>query len=82
MSLVPAPSPTPDLQPVGTSITALAAAFLLSHEGATRAAYGRDLRAWLSWCANHDVDPLVAQRAHIDAYARTLAEVDGRSPAV
>jgi site-specific recombinase XerD len=81
MTLIPAPTPTSALEPVGTSITALAAAFLLAFEGATRAAYGRDLRAWLSWCADHNVDPLVAQRAHVDAYARTLAEVDGRSPA-
>jgi integrase/recombinase XerD len=64
-----------------TSITALASAFLLPCQGATRAAYGHDLRAWLSWCENHDVDPLAARRAHVDAYARTLAEVDGRAPA-
>jgi len=59
----------------------LAAAFLLGYEGATRAAYGHDLRAWSSWCAAHDLDPLEAQRAHVDAYARTLAEVEERSPA-
>jgi integrase/recombinase XerD len=79
MTLIPAPVPTSGLEPVGDSITALAAAFLLAYAGATRAAYGRDLRAWLSWCADHDVDPLAAQRAHVDAYARTLGEVDGRS---
>ena len=27
------------------------------------------------------IDPLATQRAHVDAYARTMAEVDGRSPA-
>jgi site-specific recombinase XerD len=59
----------------------LAAAFLLGYEGATRAAYGRDLRSWFRWCADHDLDPLVVQRAHVDAYARTLAEVERRSPA-
>ena len=81
MFLVPTPVPQSDVEPAGTSSTALAAAFLLAYEGATRSAYGRDIRAWLTWCDSHDVDPLAAQRAHIDAYARTLAEVDGRSPA-
>jgi len=81
MSLVPAPSPGPSPAPVGPSVGTLKAAFLLAYEGATRAAYGRDLDAWFSWCAAHDLDPLAAQRAHVDAYARTLAEVDGRSPA-
>ena len=81
MTLIPAPVPTSGLKPVGDSITALATAFLLAYEGATRAAYGRDLRSWLSWCDDHAIDPLAAQRAHVDAYARTLAEVDGRSHA-
>jgi site-specific recombinase XerD len=81
MYLVPTPARTPYLDPTGTSIRVLAAAFLLGYQGATRAAYGRDLGAWLTWCAGHDVDPLAAQRVHIDAYARTLAEINGRSPA-
>jgi integrase/recombinase XerD len=34
-----------------------------------------------AWCRDHDLDPLTATRAHIDAYARTLAEIDHRSPA-
>jgi site-specific recombinase XerD len=81
MSMVPVPVPGSDLEPAGTSATTLATAFLFGYEGATRAAYGRDLRAWLAWCASHVVEPLAAQRAHVDAYACTLAEVDGRSPA-
>ena len=80
MSLVPTP-PASELEAFHPSVKTLAAAFLLAHEGATREAYGRDLQTWLRWCRAHDVDPLSAQRAHVDAYARTLAEVDGRSPA-
>ena len=79
---VPGPSTGPGtaLAPVERlRLQSLAAAFLLGYEGATRAAYGRDLRHWFDWCAAHDLDPLAAQRAHVDAYARTLAEVDGRS---
>jgi len=81
VSLVPAPPSSSNLEPAGDSITPLVAAFLLAYEGATRAAYGRDLRTWLSWCDDHAIDPLAVQRAHVDAYARTLTEVDGRSPA-
>ena len=43
VSLVPVPVSGPDLQPARTLATALADAFLISYEGATRAAYGRDL---------------------------------------
>jgi len=79
MSLVPAPTPNTELADVDSPVTTLAAAFLLGYEGSTRAAYGRDLRSWFSWCADHDVDPFAAQRAHVDAYARTLAEVPDKN---
>lgn len=86
VSLVPTPIPTSELVVPEGTIQAVTAAFLLAHEGATRAAYGRDLRSWFSWCRAHEVDPMQAQRAHVDAYARTLAEVPDehgrtRSPA-
>ena len=59
----------------------LAAAFLLAYEGHTRAAYARDLREWFSWCSDHDLDPLDVTRGHVDAFARTIGEVDHLSPA-
>jgi site-specific recombinase XerD len=59
----------------------LAAAFLLAYQGHTRAAYARDLREWFTWCADHDLDPLDATRGHVDAFARTIGEVDHLSPA-
>ena len=85
MSLVPAPSLS-ELEAVQPEVKTLAAAFLLGYRDSTRAAYARDLRDWFTWCAAHDIDPLAAQRAHVDAYARTLAEVPDtkgktRSPA-
>jgi len=73
MSLIPT-LPGAGLDAYPPPLRTLAAAFLLGYEGATRSAYGRDLRAWFEWCSAHDVDPLLAQRAHVDAYARTLAE--------
>jgi integrase/recombinase XerD len=56
-------------------MNALETAFLVGYGEATRAAYRHDLRAWFSWCGEHDVDPLMAQRVHVDAYARTLGEI-------
>jgi integrase/recombinase XerD len=40
-----------------------------------------DLREWFTWCSDHDLDPLDATRGHVDAFARTIGEVDHRSPA-
>lgn len=55
----------------------LTAAWLLGFDSdRTRTAYGRDVRAWLAWCDEYQLDPLAARRGHIDAYARQL-EHDG-----
>ncbi len=59
----------------------LAAAFLLGYSGQSRDAYRRDLSDWFRFLADLGVDPLAAQRLHVDAYARQLGEVEGRSPA-
>ncbi|HWG98122.1 MAG TPA: site-specific integrase, partial [Pilimelia sp.] len=36
----------------------------------TRAAYRRDVRAWLAWCAGQGLDPLRATFLHVNQYAR------------
>lgn len=36
----------------------------------TRTEYGRDWRQWSAWCADVGLHPLLAQRGHVDAYAR------------
>ncbi|MFI5494055.1 tyrosine-type recombinase/integrase [Actinoplanes sp. NPDC051859] len=38
----------------------------------TRDAYRRDVHAWLSWCAQREVDPLRASFLDVNAYARGL----------
>jgi hypothetical protein len=58
---------------------ALARRFLLSYAGHTRAAYGRDLADWFGWCTALEIDPLAANRAMVDGYARHLET--RRSPA-
>jgi site-specific recombinase XerD len=58
----------------------VAAAFLLGYSGHTRAAYRRDLAEWFAFCSEMGIEPLAARRAHIDSWARKLAELDGRAP--
>jgi integrase/recombinase XerD len=72
------PSPAIEVA-AGDAVRRLVAAFLLGYEGHTRAAYARDLTDWLAFCARHGVEPLAAHRAHVDAYARELAEVQRRA---
>jgi site-specific recombinase XerD len=38
----------------------------------TRAAYRRDVGAYLDWCRGRTLDPLIATFVHINAYARAL----------
>jgi integrase/recombinase XerD len=38
----------------------------------TRAAYRRDVAAWLAWCAGRELDPLLASFLDVNAYARGL----------
>jgi site-specific recombinase XerD len=46
----------------------------------TRAAYRRDVAAWLAWCAGRELDPLRASFLDVNAYARGLeSSVDPRS---
>jgi site-specific recombinase XerD len=67
---------------VGPTARDVEAAFLLSYPTKhTRRAYASDLGIWFAFCDTVGVDPLSANRAHVDAWARKLAEIDGRSPA-
>jgi integrase/recombinase XerD len=38
----------------------------------TRRAYGRDIAAWLSWCAEHGTDPLTASEPDAAGWARHM----------
>ena len=73
--LLPGPKAAPTARDVE-------AAFLLSYSvGHTRRAYATDLAEWFAFCKTMNVDQLAASRAHVDTWARTLAEMDGRTPA-
>lgn len=61
------------LQP---SIQQLVWAWLLHQRSEhTSAAYGRDMREWLAFCNERDLDPLTVTRGHGDAYGRWLEQV-------
>jgi site-specific recombinase XerD len=48
--------------------------FLAGYTGQTFAAYALDLRQWVRWCAEHDLDLFEVRRAHIELFARWLEE--------
>lgn len=77
---VPASGVTPEAQGPRTPED-LAAAFLLGYTGRTREAYTDDLRDWGRFLDRLGLGPFEATRAHVEAYARELDEVLGRSQA-
>lgn len=64
-----------ELEPAPARLPRLVAGWLLGYNSPhTRRAYARDLAGWTSWCAGLDVEPLHAERVHVDAWARHLTE--------
>ena len=60
----------------------LVAGWLLGYNSPhTRRAYTRDLTGWARWCAHLEVDPRLAGRVHVDAWARHLTEQLRLAPA-
>ena len=75
--------PTGTVDRVGEQarMRSLAAAWLAGYSSVnTRAAYGRDLRAFTSWCHAHDLALFEVKRPHVDLYAR-WSEAQGSSAA-
>ena len=56
------------------------AAHLARYKGLTRTHTESDLRIYLRWCLEHHLDPLQAERAHIELYVRWMQEVRGFKP--
>ncbi len=48
------------------------AGFLTGYSGNTRLAYQQDLRQFVAWCTNQDLDLLAVRRTHIELFARWL----------
>ena len=50
------------------------AAYLARFKGSSRQHTESDLRCYLTWCAGHNLDPLAAQRLHLELYIRWMQE--------
>jgi site-specific recombinase XerD len=57
-----------------------ASSSLARYRGDTLRAYTQDLRIFSGWCADRDLEPLRAQRPHLELYLRWL-EQRGLAPA-
>ena len=51
------------------------AAYLARFKGSSRDHTESDLRCYLSWCSDRDLDPLAARRPHLELYIRWMQEV-------
>ena len=51
------------------------AAYLARFKGSSRVHTESDLRCYLTWCAERALDPLAAQRPHLELYIRWMQEV-------
>ena len=75
-------SPPPLLHPILFDVATdplvrAVAAHLARYKGLTRSHTESDLRIYLRWCAEHRLDPLRAERAHIELYVRWMLEIRG-----
>jgi integrase/recombinase XerD len=71
--LAPAPSDPPD--PFTDRLRLAVAAYLARFKGSSREHTESDLRCYLSWCAERGLDPLSAQRPHLELYIRWMQEI-------
>jgi len=69
------PAPGPGVAPSDHLVLrAAVSAYLGRYRGETRVHTESDLRVFLRWCADHDLDPLAAVRVDIERYVRWLQD--------
>jgi site-specific recombinase XerD len=71
--LAPAPSNPPG--PFTGQLRLAVAAYLARFTGSSREHTESDLRCYLAWCAERGLDPLAAQRPHLEVYIRWMQEI-------
>src|SRR5271165_2729606 len=71
--LTPAPSHLP--APFVRRLRLAVAAYLARFKGSSREHTESDLRCYLAWCAERGLDPLAAQRPHLELYIRWMQEI-------
>jgi integrase/recombinase XerD len=71
--LAPAASELPE--PFTDRLRLAVGAYLARFKGSSRAHTESDLRCYLAWCAERGLDPLAAQRPHLELYIRWMQEI-------
>src|SRR5690242_21686098 len=69
------PSPSNPPEPFTDQLRLAVAAYLARFKGSSREHTESDLRCYLSWCAERGLDPLAAQRPHLELYIRWMQEI-------
>jgi len=60
--------------PLPDQLRLTVAGYLARFKGSSREHTESDLRCYLTWCAERDLDPLTAQRLHLELYIRWMQE--------
>jgi integrase/recombinase XerD len=71
--LAPASSDPPE--PFTDLLRLAVAAYLARFKSSSREHTASDLRCYLAWCAERGLDPLAAQRPHLELYIRWMQEI-------
>jgi site-specific recombinase XerD len=69
-----------DLDFPDVALRVAVAAYLAQYKSSSRLHTESDLRCYLTWCRDHDLDPLQARRPHIELYLRWMQEVQRFQP--
>jgi integrase/recombinase XerD len=67
--------PSHPLAPFTDRLRLAVAAYLARFTGTSRERAESDLRCYLAWCAERGLDPLAAQRPHLELYIRWMQEI-------
>ena len=62
-------------EPFTDQLRLAVAAYLARFKGSSREHTESDLRCYLAWCAGRGLDPLAAQRTHLELYIRWMQEI-------
>jgi integrase/recombinase XerD len=82
ISTEPAPVPSHEPGSLADQLRLAATAYLARFKGLSREHTESDLRCYLTWCAGHNLDPLAAQRLHLELYVRWMQETRQFKPSI
>jgi len=70
----PASVPANQAGPLPDQLRLAVTAYLTRFKGSSREHTESDLRCYLAWCPERNLDPLAAQRLHLELYIRWMQE--------